>query len=108
MRSVVLTVSVCLLVHSFWRVIRVDPGFQPQSLLRVYLRTNYYSEKGRAFLHVVAPDGDAAAAAIRECLAREGFHLERLERITPSLEDVFVSLIEARDRAEQPQEEVQR
>jgi putative ABC transport system permease protein len=47
--SVVLTVSVCLLVHSFWRVIHVDPGFQPQSLLRVYLRTNYYTEKGRAF-----------------------------------------------------------
>jgi putative ABC transport system permease protein len=47
--SVVLTVSVCLLVHSFWRVIHVDPGFQPQSLLRVYLRTNYYSEKGRVF-----------------------------------------------------------
>lgn len=47
--AIVLTVSVCLLVHSFWRVIHVDPGFQPQSLLRVYLRTNYYSEKGRAF-----------------------------------------------------------
>jgi predicted permease len=47
--SVVLMVSVCLLVHSFWRVIHVDPGFQPQSLLRVYLRTNYYSERGRAF-----------------------------------------------------------
>ena len=47
--SVVLTVSVGLLVHSFWRVIHVDPGFQPRSLLRVYLRTNYYSEKGRAF-----------------------------------------------------------
>jgi putative ABC transport system permease protein len=47
--SVVLTVSVGLLVHSFWRVIHVDPGFQPQSLLRVYLRTNYYSEKGRVF-----------------------------------------------------------
>ena len=30
------------------------------------------------------------------------------EGIVPSLEDVFVSLIEARDRAEQPQEEVQR
>jgi predicted permease len=27
----------------------VDPGFQPQSLLRVYLRTNYYTEKGRSF-----------------------------------------------------------
>src|SRR5262249_10200118 len=47
--AVVLTVSVCLLVHSFWRVIHVDPGFQPQSLLRVYLRTNYYGENGRAF-----------------------------------------------------------
>jgi len=47
--SVVLTVSVCLLVHSFWRVIHVNPGFQPRSLLRVYLRTNYYDEKGRAF-----------------------------------------------------------
>jgi putative ABC transport system permease protein len=47
--SVVLTVSVGLLVHSFWRVIHVDPGFQAQSLLRVYLRTNYYTEKGRDF-----------------------------------------------------------
>jgi putative ABC transport system permease protein len=47
--SVVLTVTVCLLIHSFWRVIHVDPGFQQQSLLRVYLRTNYYTEKGRAF-----------------------------------------------------------
>jgi putative ABC transport system permease protein len=47
--SVVLTVSVGLLVHSFWRVVHVDPGFRPQSLLRVYLRTNYYDEKGRAF-----------------------------------------------------------
>ena len=37
--SVVLTVSVGLLVHSFWRVMHVDPGFQPRSLLRVYLRS---------------------------------------------------------------------
>ncbi len=59
-------------------------------------------------LHVVAVDGDAADAAIRERLGAEGFALERLERITPSLEDVFVSLIEARDRVEQPQQEVQR
>jgi len=42
-------VSVGLLVHSFWRVVHVDPGFQPQSLLRVYLRTNYYGEDGRSF-----------------------------------------------------------
>ena len=37
-----------------------------------------------------------------------GFACEQIERIVPSLEDVFVSLIEARDRAEQPQEEVRR
>jgi ABC-2 type transport system ATP-binding protein len=59
-------------------------------------------------LHVVAEDAEAASAQIRELLSREGLRLERLERITPSLEDVFVSLIEARDRAETPQEEVQR
>ena len=38
--SVVLTVSVALLLHSFWRVMHVNPGFQAQSLLRVYLRNS--------------------------------------------------------------------
>jgi predicted permease len=37
--SVVLTISVALLVHSFWRVMHVDPGFQTRSLFRVYLRS---------------------------------------------------------------------
>jgi putative ABC transport system permease protein len=37
--SLVLTVSVGLLLHSFWRVMHVNPGFQAQSLLRVYLRS---------------------------------------------------------------------
>jgi ABC-2 type transport system ATP-binding protein len=59
-------------------------------------------------LHVVAADADAAGAAIRDLLAREGFVLDRWERITPSLEDVFVSLIEARDRAGEAQREVAR
>ena len=36
-------------------------------------------------------------------LDRAGHRVERIEKIVPSLEDVFVSLIEARDRAEQPQ-----
>jgi ABC-2 type transport system ATP-binding protein len=58
-------------------------------------------------LHAVALDGEKAAARVREALRGGGYPVERIERIAPSLEDVFVSLIEARDRAEQPQEAVQ-
>jgi ABC-2 type transport system ATP-binding protein len=59
-------------------------------------------------LHVVAEDSRRADSAIRELLCARGHGIERIERIIPSLEDVFVSLIEARDRAEEPQVEVQR
>jgi ABC-2 type transport system ATP-binding protein len=59
-------------------------------------------------LHVVTDDAERAAAEIRNRLERDGNALRRLERIVPSLEDVFVSLIEARDRAERPQAEVRR
>ena len=59
-------------------------------------------------LHVVAADGDAAVLEIRHRLDALGRSAERIERIDPSLEDVFVSLIEARDRAEQPQQEFDR
>jgi len=52
-------------------------------------------------LHAVARTADAgpAAAAIRAALAAAGFRILKVERINPTLEDVFVSLIEARDRA---------
>jgi ABC-2 type transport system ATP-binding protein len=65
-------------------------------------------------LHVVcAPsgangDGAVAARAIRRLLEDRNYRPERVEKIVPSLEDVFVSLIEARDRAEAPQQEVRR
>jgi ABC-2 type transport system ATP-binding protein len=59
-------------------------------------------------LHVVAEDGDRAMADIRRLLADQGIRLERMEKIPPSLEDVFVSLIEAQDRQERKQREVQR
>jgi ABC-2 type transport system ATP-binding protein len=57
-------------------------------------------------LHVVAEDGEAAATLLRHVLPEKGYAAPRVEPIAPSLEDVFVSLIEARDRAEQPQEAV--
>ena len=61
-------------------------------------------------LHAVARAAEAgpAATAIRAALAGAGFRVARVEGITPTLEDVFVSLIEARDRANAPQSEVSR
>jgi len=55
-------------------------------------------------LHVVAQDAGRAARDIRNLLGTTA----SVEKIAPSLEDVFVSLIEARDRAEQPQQEVRK
>ncbi len=57
-------------------------------------------------LHAVAADPAAAEAGIRAALAAGGFALDRIERITPTLEDVFVSLIEARDARAGAQQEV--
>jgi ABC-2 type transport system ATP-binding protein len=57
-------------------------------------------------LHVVAEDGEAAAEAVWSLLKERGYEIARVEKIVPSLEDVFVSLIEARDRLEQPQQAV--
>jgi ABC-2 type transport system ATP-binding protein len=53
-------------------------------------------------LHVVAENARSAASDIRNLLGTTA----SVEKIAPSLEDVFVSLIEARDRADQPQQEV--
>ncbi len=51
-------------------------------------------------LHIVTEDGKAAAPAVRSALEQAGYAVHRVEPIAPSLEDVFVSLVEARDRAQ--------
>jgi ABC-2 type transport system ATP-binding protein len=45
-------------------------------------------------LHLKVDDADAAMAEIRSALSDAGIHIKTLEPITPSMEDVFVSLIE--------------
>ena len=57
-------------------------------------------------LYLVTPDADRAMVEVNRQLTDGGYHVSQIERIPPSLEDVFVSLIEARDRAERPQQEV--
>ena len=74
--SVVLAVGAGLLLHSFWRVQHVDPGFRPDSMLSVYLRTNDYGPPGRAFWKDVL-DGVAAlpavsSAALADCMPGKG------------------------------------
>ncbi|MBN2057894.1 MAG: ABC transporter ATP-binding protein [Candidatus Saganbacteria bacterium] len=46
------------------------------------------------FLHAVVPDG-SVAELLKQELTRKGIKVSRIERIKPSLEDVFVFLVEA-------------
>jgi ABC-2 type transport system ATP-binding protein len=49
-------------------------------------------------LHVVVDDVAGATERIRGALGAQGIAIRRLEQIEPSLEDVFVALIEAEER----------
>jgi len=51
-----------------------------------------------ANLHVVLGEGISGSERVGEILASKGIAVEKIEAITPSLEDVFVSLIEKADR----------
>lgn len=90
-------------------VLEID-GERPNDAMRVIERLAEVKEvalfgKG---LHAVAADPAAAERAIKAALAGNGLKWTRIERITPTLEDVFVSLIEARDRAAGELQEVRR
>ena len=49
-------------------------------------------------LHVTVDDGQAAMGRVRQALAGRGIEVKRLEEIRPSMEDVFVAMIEAEER----------
>jgi ABC-2 type transport system ATP-binding protein len=80
MRGVILDV-VCARPQDALEVIEALPGVKEAALFG-------------GGLHVVTLEPESAEAALRTELPRRGFELARLERISPALEDVFVSLIE--------------
>jgi ABC-2 type transport system ATP-binding protein len=49
-------------------------------------------------LHITVDDATRGAARVRARLASQGIEVRRLEPIQPSMEDVFVALIEAEER----------
>jgi ABC-2 type transport system ATP-binding protein len=49
-------------------------------------------------LHVTVDDVEATSARVRERLSARGIELRKMEQIEPSMEDVFVALIEAEER----------
>ncbi|HSL91424.1 MAG TPA: ABC transporter ATP-binding protein [Candidatus Limnocylindrales bacterium] len=59
-------------------------------------------------IHAVVDRAEEAVPRFRAALENGGFAVHRIGRITPSLEDVFVSLVEERERREKPVPEVQR
>jgi ABC-2 type transport system ATP-binding protein len=49
-------------------------------------------------LHLMVDDAETTGARVRQALAAKGIAVQSLERIAPSMEDVFVALIEAEER----------
>jgi ABC-2 type transport system ATP-binding protein len=49
-------------------------------------------------LHAVVDDAASAAPAVKDFLVEGGFEVDSVSPVPPSLEDVFVSLIEEEDR----------
>lgn len=82
---------------------------RPQDALVVVERAEGVLEAalfGRSLHVVVEGKVGAVMKAVGAALVRGGHVVERIGRIDASMEDVFVSLIEARDRRERPQAEV--
>jgi ABC-2 type transport system ATP-binding protein len=59
-------------------------------------------------IHAVVDRAEEFVPVLRATLETGGFAVGRIEKIVPTLEDVFVSLVEERDRQETPVSEVRR
>ncbi|HEX5234215.1 MAG TPA: ABC transporter permease [Silvibacterium sp.] len=74
--SLVLSVCAGFLLHSYWKLSRVDPGFRPDHMLTTYLRTDYYTPEGRSFwknvLEGVSTLPGVRQAALADCTPGEG------------------------------------
>lgn len=81
---------------------------RPQEAMEIVERLDGVEEValfGRS-LHAVVAEAGPLISTIRDDLTRQGFSVGRVEAIVPSLEDIFVRLIEARDRQANRQREV--
>ena len=72
---------------------RVMQGLEILRQLPVVLDAALYG----IYLHVIVDDA-GSERSVREALTSKGLEVRRIEKITPSLEDVFVFLIEAENR----------
>jgi ABC-2 type transport system ATP-binding protein len=63
--------------------------------LEILLENGMESAIFSSTLHATVQDADASALRIRRVLESAGIAVERIDRVMPSLEDVFVTLIEA-------------
>jgi ABC-2 type transport system ATP-binding protein len=54
-----------------------------------------------AGLHITVDDPEETPRRIRQVLEHNGIELLRMELISPSMEDLFVSLVEAEERKPQ-------
>ena len=95
--------------HMAEEVLEVDCD-RPQEAMAVLERVPGVHEVSLfgKVLHVVSEDESELDENIARALSQGGFAVRAIRRITPSLEDVFVSLIEARDRQVDPVAEVTR
>ncbi len=95
-----------LMQHAVWELLCDRPE---EALLAVERLPGVHEASlfGRS-VHLVVEHTGQTEARLKAALAEGGYRVERLERIEPSLEDVFVSLIRAQDAAAEPQAEVAR